>query len=208
MEKRNFESSPEINLSEREKRNTEIIERLPLTDFDKVDMLLILQNLKQATDIRIYSDRNKDFEQSLKELGLVGLLGKKEKLPDSKKTSQEFYVAKTGDIAKRLKNAWQTLDDAELGALSGYPQSAVESFIKSKSLTGSEEEVAKAFRELFIGADIPEDVRHEDYLAFLNFQLSRDNFRQELEVVRSWAEEIRRLDPSLFERVVDWHRNK
>lgn len=208
MEKRNFESNPETNLSE-ERRNVEKIEGLPLVDFDKVDLILILQNLKQATDVNIYSDQKKDFEKSLNELGLVGLSEKKEKLPDNKKTSQRFYIARTEDIARRLKTAWQTSNDAELGALSGYPPSAIENFVKIKKLTGSEEEVYKSLRKLFIGTvELPEDIRQEDYLAFVNFQLSRDNFGQELEIVKGWAEEIKKLDPVLFKRIVDRYRNR
>ncbi len=208
MEKINLESSPEINLSEEERGNVEKIEGLPLVDFDKVDIMLILKNLKQATYVKIYSDRKKDFEQSLKDLGLVGLLGKKEKLPNSKKTAQEFYIARTEDVAKRIETALQTFNDAELGVLSGYPPSAIENFEKIKKLTGSEKEVYESLKGLLIEvSELPEDIRQEDYLSFVNFRLSRDNFRQELEVVRGWAEEIKRLDPALFKRVVDWYRN-
>jgi hypothetical protein len=194
--------------SEEEKQRVKKIEGLPLADFDKADLMLILQSLKQATDIRIYGSQVKKFMKSLQELGLAGILGKKEKV-SNRRMVHEFYIGRTEELAKQLKSAWDTLDDQKIGSLSGYPPSAIEAYIKMEvSLGGSEEEVAQLLRELFIARhELPEDIRKEDYLTFESFRLSRTNFRDELETVKRWAEEIKRLDPSLYQRVVEWDRN-
>ena len=54
--------------------------------------------------------------------------------------------------------------------------------------------------------DIPLKIRSQDYMAFSKFWFSREHWQDELATVKNWAEQIRNIDPKLYERLVDYHK--
>jgi hypothetical protein len=198
------ESYQEFNLSEEEKLITESIESLPLGDFDKADLILILQGLKEATDFRIPSEKYQTFCETLKKLNLEIAIDESQ---DEGDEIVGVYVAKTKETAEKCRAAWSNFDDNELGRLSGYPKSAIEAYAQIKKLTGSSGVVINMLDKLFINiSELPETLKQEDFLAFVHFRLSRAHFSEELETVKHWAEIIQKQDPALYKRVVAWYR--
>jgi hypothetical protein len=51
-------------------------------------------------------------------------------------------------------------------------------------------------------ASLPEEVRDDDAMAFLNFRLSRGHWQEELKEVKKRAEVIRMTTPELYEKIV------
>ena len=50
---------------------------------------------------------------------------------------------------------------------------------------------------------LPKEIAEQDYIAFLKFVLSKENWQEELETVKKWAEAIKTTDPDLYKREVE-----
>lgn len=113
-----------------------------------------------------------------------------------------FYVARDMITAEKCHRLFRdqsprSLDEeAARGELSGYPASAIEGFKKFISGDIPASDLAgKGWPEL------PRDVLAQDFMAFADFRLSK-NWRSEIETARRWAEEIQKVDPGLYKRIV------
>lgn len=48
--------------------------------------------------------------------------------------------------------------------------------------------------------------RGQDSMAFLQFKLSRGNWKTELEIAKDWANEIQKIFPQLYARIVERYK--
>lgn len=234
-----FDKERGYELSEAERKSVERIETLPITDSNKIDLILSWKGLKKAIDIGVTlktwqeGERPPDISEeekqkkikeaidTIKSLGLEyteGGIGEQDpriierkdaepmKFPGSE--WQVLYVAQSKEVAERIKNLWKETSEknnevktcVEIGRLSGYPESAIQTyqeFFRDLRTKGLENKIS------IDQAELPEEVQSEDYMAFSHFRLSRGNWREELKTVKAWADEIQKMDPKLYQRVVD-----
>ena len=54
--------------------------------------------------------------------------------------------------------------------------------------------------------DLPVEARSEELRPFMYFGLSSENWEEELEAVRNWAEVIKNNNPELYKRILDYYR--
>lgn len=121
-----------------------------------------------------------------------------------------WYVAKSQADAQRLHQVFEvTTDIREQGRMSGYPESAVENYARTREQIETpgrtKEEVYNILNKSLGDFKVPPEILNEDFMAFLSFQLSPSNWQGELETVKKWAEAIKRFDANLYKRMVDWH---
>ncbi len=104
-----------------------------------------------------------------------------------------FIIGKDKEGLKKLEEARriQTMDrrDIAMGRVLGYPESAIQAFVKGKSLIR-----------------VPEEIQQDEGYKFLGFRLSKENWQQELEVGRKNAQAIKRLAPHFYQRVMQQDR--
>jgi hypothetical protein len=221
-------------LSEQEKAFVEKIEQLPIDDKNKIDLILVWRKIKPATEVDLtlkswYRDR-KTIDLSPKEQkslfeNIKNLLGnlnlffiegnlfhneifgveKEEKdllLGDTEK--KRFYVASTKENAQKLYEAWNEKDEekscVELGRLFGFPESAIEAYKRYIKTYWKEGGIILDRNKL------PEEIKNQDSMAFAEFQLSQDNWQNELVVSKKWAEEIKKVDPALYDRTIEKYK--
>ena len=80
----------------------------------------------------------------------------------------------------------------KLGTILGYPESAIEAWNSpNRSLT-----ILDKKNELY----------SRDEMAFSKFRLSKQNWAKEFETIQKWAQEIKRLDPKLYEDTIQNYR--
>lgn len=119
--------------------------------------------------------------------------------------SKFFYVGARKEDVQRLAEILEApardddkADAGEIGRLYGFPESAVvayEQFVRS----GSEE-------MLIDRSELPEDLLKQDVMAFAQFVLSKAHWREELETAKRWAEEVKRVSPSIYDSIVRAYR--
>jgi predicted transcriptional regulator len=135
---------------------------------------------------------------------------------------QRMYVGKTADDLERLRGAeieveadtpmyWDTWERHQrtLGELYGFPKTAVEAYIQEfrgeASEAKSAEERGNKFSQLT--RDLPAEVRNQDFTAFAFYRTSKEHWQTELETAKQWAEELQKVSPKLFEKIVSDYRN-
>ncbi len=188
---------------------------------DKIDLLLMWSGLKPATDItigkdweegqqslslseeEIYSAKKKLSENGFifvdlpKEIGAIEGIDESETEPSVKYRYEQkhFFVARDETTAEALKNAYEKEDEI-YGRLSGFPESAIKAYLEAEKNPTSLIEIK----------DLPEEIRTQDFMAFATFKLSRKNWREELEVVKKWADTIKKINPALYEEAVKTYK--
>lgn len=78
-------------------------------------------------------------------------------------------------------------DKAAIGKALGYPQTAIEAFVKGDSIGIS---------------DLPGAVRNSDAVKFLSFGLSRDHWKGELAQVSKQAQVVKKVSPAIYQQVI------
>lgn len=213
-----------------------LIEELPIDDLEKVDLILTLLGFKSAIDIHVILKSwrpdekepmlSREEEQAIlanvqakiESLGLSSVIGesrhhfKPQTLTDEKTKTpfilfgvewQELLVARTKEEAEKFKEICKLSEKEKaplLGKLSGYPDSCIQAYQKYVEAGYRAEGI---LMEL---SDFPPDVREQDFMAFLQFRLSKDNWEKELETVKMWAEKIKTSAPKLYARIVERYK--
>lgn len=196
-------SSPRLPEGLSLKAAQELFEGLPISnDNERKDLALTILDFKVGTTIKPPDPMlTKMTTELLQGLELSYVAGDKE----------GWYVAKSEADAQKLHQVFEVTQDVrEQGRMSGYPESAVENYARKMEqvLTPgkTEAEILNILKESDGNTKVPLAILKEDYMAFLSFQLSADNWQEELKTVERWAEAIKKFDPQLFKRIVVQHR--
>ncbi|KKU91190.1 MAG: hypothetical protein UY23_C0003G0028 [Candidatus Jorgensenbacteria bacterium GW2011_GWA1_48_11] len=180
----------------------------------KIDLLLVWDGLKPATDIIIgkqwaVGQKGEDLSEGeienvrrvLKDAGLAFVETPKHEhvITGTRKSilykyiDKEFFVARNITFAKELKRAAEPLNDELFGRLSGFPESAIKAYLKSRK---------KPNLIIVEKSSLPPEIKNQDFMAFATFGFSKENWQGELEIPKRWAAAIKRLDPKLYEEAV------
>ena len=219
--------SPE-QLSEKERELVKRIEQLPIADGEKIDLILAWRELKPASALCVvlkkYTREGKpilseeDEKKLLKkvkllawDLGLTFIEGAEwwpqESMDDVEQDKIcDMFVARRPELALELARQWYKMSnpvaEKQIGILLGYPETAVNAFKEfKKDLPGFMGE-RKSESPVMSDEDFPEQIRKQDFMAFSDLRLSKKHWHQELKLVEKWAEEIKKLSPSLYQRKV------
>lgn len=225
-----FESTKEPSLDRIDKESAEkkengSIEKLEELSFpieDKIELLLTWKELKKADDISIETKSWKEDEQPkhidskyveqlenvIKDMNLFYTISPKQ-IVDSEyfyktKDGQEklekieevvFYIAKRKENLDLLMKAIETEDDKLLGQLYGFPDSAVNAYLKGEGQTldtNLSSEIEKQGNISF------------DKFAFARFNLSKNNWQEELGTSEKWANEVKKTSPKLYNEYIEF----
>jgi len=201
-----------------EREVIEKVENYPHLDLqEKVELLLVLGEFKKANEQDFESDEWYDsqpeknvalekiesYEKLLEEIGLV--FEKKKETMKSRRAYKEdnyeyvrniervqYIFAKKKEDIEKYKRAGQEESDELFGEVYGFPQTAVKAFNQPNGLIKYNE--------------LPENIRNDEAYAFYTFELSRENFQQEFETVKKWAEFIKRNSPKIYKEYLEERR--
>ena len=211
---------------ERKENIDDKLNRLPVGDTQRVQVLLAAEGLKRATnldipfatelpEIRPISSREEmrlsvtRTRQILRTMGLrVAQMSGEMTSQDQPYWREENYTLCTARkqedaerLAQLLSKKEQTYEiSQELGTLFGFPPTAIEAYASS----GEDKSKAESLMYFF---DLPLDVQKEDAVAFIWFRLSKEHWQEEMETVRRWAEAVKRRAPALYMRCVEEYRH-
>lgn len=206
----------EVKNERLEREIVEKIENYPNLDLqEKVELLLVLGGYKKANEQDFESEEWYDgqprknvalekiesYEKLLEEIGLI--FEKKKETTKSRRAYEEdnyeyvrnvervqYIFAKQKEDIDKYKRAGQGKSDELFGEVYGFPQTAIKAF---NQLNG-----------LIKYSELPKDIRDDEAYAFYTFEMSRDNFREEFETIKRWAEFVKRNSPKIYrEYLVD-----
>lgn len=181
-------------------RQIEAIEDLPFRAVDKWYVLLALLGLKRASwvdvtsdvwregdgPIRVSEDQIARLKKTFDELGIAyafrlrdsnaGLFQPDEPTEFRQRYNQilDIFVARDKSVAAELGEAVAVMDHRRIGALLGYPETAVAAF-------GTDN--AASVRNL------PEHTKKQCE-PYVQFMLSRQHYEEELAVVQEWYDAV------------------
>jgi hypothetical protein len=194
-------------------RLVESMDAIPnLTNQDKMNILLVFKGLKPATILEFVApahDEHANIEIAEYVQGLCELLQSQNFLvhkdcEDENANSGEegfardfnhysVYTAKTPENLSMLVESDTEEDrktkDYKRGKVLGYPDTAIHAWIDGNILKDVQE--------------LPEDVRDSGVLKFVNFRLSRDHWRDELEQVSNEALTVKEMSPALYDDILN-----
>jgi hypothetical protein len=202
----------EKDIKEIEKEDIKAIEKLPLNLEDKRDLILLYLGEKPASLIeesksykkekeidfleKINQEREK-IEQIFKNLGLFWKRGGIYKVVKKKSCDigYKFLVSKNPENLSQLIKALEEKDSKKIGLSLGYPKTAAEAFAKGELLD------YKNLKKL-ISKEEWEEIKKENLFKFLTFHLSKDHWREELEIVKRHQKLIKEKAPRLYEEII------
>ena len=201
--------SRELKPGERETAHS--LESLPLIPRDKIFLLLVWRGLKTASPVFLPIDYNQEMVKDLQEKVMkAGLFLKpdqtisREKRPRSDRI---YFIANNQKDLKLISKLWfgdhfnNPKVYREIGRMSGFPKTAIETFNKFTHLDGPGKTITQ--QKLVLSVEekkklIPPELFHFS----LFFYMSRASWQTELQTIKKWADEIKLVAPTLQEAYV------
>lgn len=146
-----------------------------------------------------FSGEIKEIKRIFDNLGVSYAMAKDLTLEDDAILGFNIAAAKEKeDLDKFLKvEKEKEKDDKEMGLLLGYPKTAVEVYNSEDSL----------YFESFLNTELPEDERKklgkEGVMKFLQFQPSKQHWREEIEEARKLQSLIKEKAPLLYQEIME-----
>lgn len=209
----------------REKKEIEAIEKSPLDIGDKRDLMLLYFGVKPAAllDVgkhlkrtemdkednipeEIFQDKEV-VEKILDELEFFYQTGKIKSGPEEKIyfAGYKIFVSKNLENLNRLVRSFKENKEQEIGFALGYPETAVKAFPARDADYKEFYERCLDYRELY--GILPkyerEELLKEGVFKFLNFKLSKNHWREELEVARKYQRLIKEKAPNLYKEILE-----
>lgn len=196
---------------EKENKETEMIEKLPLDYQSRKDLALAYLDEKPASWIDVserYKKTEKNEDEILNKLKLrkdtiqkildkAGFIYELEEFKTEERTTYNtgynFIIAKNSENLSRIKKALKEGNEKEKGLLFGYPKTAVEGFINRKVLDYNELPKKESKRLI-----------KEKTSKFLDFRLSKNNWFEELKIVRKQQKLIKEKFPNLYQKITKY----
>lgn len=169
MEIINFENSHEAEIREKVKA----IEAIHTGSEQKAQLVLLILGIKPAAELSLYA-KNSTPEEAESLLQKAGLVYVRKDVEDSKIVAQ-YAISNSVELVEKLL---QSNSSSEYGQLMGYPQTAIDAF---KTMDGRYD------------GPLPDDIDN----SIFKLIFSKDHFKEEFEVVRSWNNALMKYAPGL-----------
>lgn len=175
-----MESVP--SLEEEKKEKVKEIEQLPLGTNQRAELILVLLGLKPATNVQLYPWDGSPLaiKNTLGQLGFHAKVMEREKF--SKNMVQEYAVSLDEKTAEKLALLNPAKDHEEFGKLMGFPKTAIHAYLNKEEL-------------------LERESRPEDNNIIFSFGLSKNHWKKEIELLRTWSNAIKEYAPDLFKEL-------
>lgn len=184
-----YQSSEEVEAPEtlEENKNKERIikiESLKTGSQQKAGLILVVLGEKPGINLSVFTETEIEINEEEEKIKSLDLKYKKvSQKKNGDRYMAEFLISKEEDILKELTETSPAKDHYKFGTLMGYPESAIKAFLEGTCLSIEDE------RELL--SKYPE-------IVFNDFRLSKDNNKEEVEIVRRWNNLVEKESPDVY----------
>lgn len=189
--------NPENNqehISEDLERKIELLKNIKCGIESKMNMILILLELKSATTLDLFT-WNEDLDSIKNKITEAGLFYDDIQKPPflNKKRTAMLAIGKTKELATKAAVGFRDPENhhEELGEYMGYPKTAIEAFLGK---TKRYDEEFGDDQKIFDSKNIP--------MGIFGFALSRDNYEEEIKVAEEWVDALKKIAPDLYEEAI------
>jgi hypothetical protein len=200
------EGEPHLNAEIIEREKVEKIESAPIRVDDKVTLLLLIAGVKPAGETEIMGERwekgekpkhvdksyIKDIECFLQDLDLPFKIAEPETKADDDTKFESINIF-AGKDEESLDNLSSAKTPEEFGKAYGYPESTIDAY--------------KNQENSMMAWELPDEIRNSDFYPFIMYRLSTDNWHQEIETAKLWAETVKANSPEIFEEYSEFIRS-
>ncbi len=175
----------------------EIIQNLPIRLDEKIWMSLVCMDLIPAWEIPIINDfddsKITEINNRLIEAGFETELGDVSDAQCRPNKIREILYSSSKEFLNRLsavkKDPYDTTPATKLekGRLYGFPETAIQAYIKGPTISKHQ---------------LPPSIQQEDFMFLAQFGFSAENWEQEIETVKKWAEALKKEAPKLWEEYI------
>lgn len=204
---------PTRELAPEERRIAQSLENLHfLESQDIMNLILVWRKFKTATQFLLpLSAPPRDIQELEAKARAAGLFfkdcGVTPKKISGRNPQRIFFVSNNQQDLDLISNVWfgdHTNDPKvykEMGRMSGFPQTAIDTYTKFTEL--NEQEKSKKREELTLSRQEQKELFSADIYPFSHFfYMSREHWKSEVETVRKWAEEIKLVSPTLYQLIL------
>jgi hypothetical protein len=209
-------------MEEKEKIAIEKIENLDLGMQDRMNLVLTYLKEKPTSEIEIsYDSKNpyveledvllkkESLQRDLEAIGLKFKILERETIDEDGFDQKEFrfLIGKNEKDLQDLEKAFLANDREKMGKLFGYPETAVKAYLKGmeKVKVGGVMDTILDTKKWWqdLSPKEKESFLEECVLNFRNFALSKEHWREELEVIRRWQRIIREKASKLYQEIIE-----
>ena len=203
---KNFISNQKIA----EKEKIEVIEKSCIKSDDKLSLVLLLLDRKDASflgnaeivrkkedELQIIEKFCKELEETKRVLDEIGFFYRASeiKLKDDI-ASFSVEIAKNSNSLSELINACEKGKDKKIGTLLGFPKTAIESYDTDEALD------FEIFLKEGMAKEEREQLEQSGVLNFVGFQPSRENWKEEIKEAKKDQEIIKERAFVLYKEIV------
>lgn len=152
----------------------------------KIELIFILLGAKPVTEIYIHDSGNQKVKQLQDVFAGMGIECSQRSSYKNGSGETVYELIVVGN-ASDLEKCLTTNDPRELGKLYGFPETAVDAYVRADQ--------GEAVRLIGI-EDLPEDVRNSEYAPFCQFCFS-EKWQEELKIPKQWSEIAKKYAPEL-----------
>ena len=209
--KPNFQPQTKLEQSLTKEQQEQIrnIENIKMGSMDKLSLLLLVLDQKKVADIStlglhvenqsealwLAQASEERLEPVIKMCVDMGLVAKGEKYQNKNNGKfsggYQILISKKAELIQRFQDAKLSGDHGEMGALFGFPDTAIDSF-------GREGEEGKILDR----KEMQNEIERENLGGFINFMPSEKHWKQELVFVKKNMELIKKYSPKIFKEIV------
>jgi len=207
----------------------ETVEDIPITPFEKVELILVRKGFKMATDIELTGDvwkiqeenpkqidraKLKKVEKSLKKAGyayktnypeIEEIVSVEEGIPEEEiRAEHESVEEKREKITITIAEDQKDLDEYLEIVKSGSDKNMGKAYGFPKSAVKSYSKSDDNNSGLIGRKDLPEEIRKQEWSLFASFMMSKDKLKKELEIVKKWAEIVSKTSPKIYREYVEY----
>lgn len=208
----------EENEQSEQHEEVEALEELPLLRDDRMNLVLTYYGEKPCTTIEIdyfakkplaetgeAEEKRAQLEEALLASGLEFSVIETEEIDENGFDYKEFkfLIGKDKNVIAELQKAIEEGDTETEGRLYGFPDTAVEAFVRGHREDRFGEvmlDEKKWWKEL--SEEEKEKLLEEGVLNFKNFKLSKEHYQEELETLRKWQGLIKEKAPGLYQELM------
>jgi len=208
---RRRENSENKEIKERE---VKLIEEADLDTGKRLDLVLLALDRKKVAFLGnheiVEGKKNKEeiIEEFTEELKKIESLLKKLDYPysienninDEVISGFSVSISKNNTYLSEFIKADKDKDDKKMGFLLGYPPSAVEAYNSDRAF--GKNITFEGFIKKKLSPQEIDNLRTGKTLEFINFQPSKEHWREELEYVKENQKLVRNNSPNLYEEII------
>ncbi|MBI2617330.1 hypothetical protein HYW55_04305 [Candidatus Gottesmanbacteria bacterium] len=206
--------TPQLNEAARDQLFVQHLEIMPMSVFDKVNVLLVYKGLRTATTTELsFFEYDETYDETmgepdsrtmtLRQAEKLETFFKEFSLPYERQKLYEdeenldlfhidFLIGKDAKSLAQMKkadgmNVFDPHLDEEYGIALGFPETAARAHSRGQTIPLDE---------------LPPEIAQSEVHHFAQFDMSRDHWKEEFKIKQLWADTVKRLAPKIYQNLL------